>query len=147
MARKKQNNNEEVMRYEPLCKVCNSHFKTMIESLHDCNLSAKQIFEALNALTDPQSKEQLAKEKLNEGSISRHLSKHYSSQAKAALKQASNQDRLFRSRELFKDGIQTKINTISTLAHLIDVALINLESLDSFPDGRQRHQLTINYMN
>ena len=26
------------------------------------------------------------------------------------------------------------------------MALINLESLDSFPDGRQRHQLTINYM-
>lgn len=136
---------EGINRYEPKCKVCNSHFKVMIESLYDKNLTPKQIFEALNALKDSQSQLILQQEQLNESSIARHLNKHYSQKATAAMKQASSQDRLFRSRELFKDGIQTKINTVSTLAHLIDIALINLESLDEFPDGRQRHQLTINY--
>ena len=39
-----------------------------------------------------------------------------------------------------------KVDSIATLSHMIDVALINIEDLDSMPDGRQKHQLTINYM-
>ena len=135
-----------IVKYEARCKVCNSQFKNVIESLYNNNLNPRQIFEALNALQDDKSKKILAIEQLSESSIARHLEKHYSVKATTALKQAENAERLLKSRELFKDGVQNKINTISTLSHLIDVALINLESLDQFPDGRQRHQLTINYM-
>lgn len=135
-----------IIRYEPKCKVCNSQFKTLIESLYDNNLNGRQILEALHSLKDQQSQIILSKEQLSEASINRHLEHHYSQKAKAALKTATHTDKLSQSRETFKNGIQTKVNTISTLSHLIDIALINMESLDSLPDVRQKHQLTINYM-
>lgn len=135
-----------ITKFEVKCKVCNSQFKSIIESLYDNNLNPRQIFESLSALQDETSKQILAAEQLSEGAIARHLDKHYSAKARTALKQAVNTERLEKSRESFRDGVQAKINTINTLSHLIDVALINLESLDNFPDGRQRHQLTINYM-
>lgn len=135
-----------IIKYEARCKVCNSHFKNMIEALYVNNLNPRQIFEALNSLTDTASQKILQQEQLTESAIARHLDRHFSIKAGAALQQAKTQDRIQKSRELFKDGVQNKINTISTLSHLIDVALINIESLDSLPDGRQRHQLTINYM-
>lgn len=135
-----------IIKYEVRCKVCNSHFKNMIEALYVNNLNPRQIFEALNSLTDTASQKILQQEQLTESAIARHLDRHFSIKAGAALQQAKTQDRIQKSRELFKDGVQNKINTISTLSHLIDVALINIESLDSLPDGRQRHQLTINYM-
>jgi hypothetical protein len=39
------------------------------------------------------------------------------------------------------------IDSVGTISHMIDLALINMEDLDNMPEGRQRHQLTINYMN
>ena len=94
-----------IIRYEVRCKVCNSQFKNIIESLYNNNLSPRQIFEAINAFQDEKSKQILAMEQLTESSIARHLDKHYSQRADAALKQANNTDKLLKSRELFKDGI------------------------------------------
>ena len=38
------------------------------------------------------------------------------------------------------------VDSVATIAHMIDLALINMEDLDNLEDVRQKHQLTINYM-
>lgn len=137
---------ESMTRYEQRCKVCNSYFKNTIEEMYDKGLTAKQIFEALHLTQDPSELETLKKEFLTEQIINRHLTKHYNPRMTASIKSVTNKTKLQQARENFKNGRQSKIDTVMTISHLIEVALIKLESLDEFPDGRQAHQLTINYM-
>ena len=146
MARTTSKKNTAVVRFEPKCKICNSHFKDVIEEMYNNGLTVKQIWNALDSLQDPDERNIWLVESIKEANISRHLQKHYNIKVGAATKLAENRTRLEKSRAAFREGVHMKVNAVATLSHLIDIALINLEELDSFPDGRQRHQLTINYM-
>lgn len=145
MARRKRQDNGSVI-FEEKCKVCKSKFKNLVEDLHNQGLRPRQIMDYLKGLSDPKEKEQLEQEGLSESSIRRHLDRHYNLKTGASIKIAETKNRLARSREAFKQGVHMKVDSIATLSHMIDVALINIEDLDSMPDGRQKHQLTINYM-
>ena len=137
---------EVLTRYEKNCKVCNSYFKNIIEEMYNRGLTAKQIYEALFLSQNPQEIQILHNEGLTESIIKRHLDKHYNEKASTYIRSTKNKTKLQKAREDYKKGQQIKIDTIQTISHLIDVALIKMESLDDFPDGRQAHQLTINYM-
>lgn len=138
---------EEVLtRYEKNCKICNSYFKNAIEEMYNRGLNAKQIYEALFLSQNSQELQILQQEAFTEAHIKRHLEKHYNEKASTYIRSTTNKAKLKKAREDYKKGQQIKIDTIQTISHLIDVALIKMESLDDFPDGRQAHQLTINYM-
>ena len=146
MARKKKVNVNDLVRYEQRCKVCNSHFRDVIENLCNEGLNPRQIFEYLNSLNDATEKQIFEKEGLKEATIRRHLERHYDIKLGTKIRMAHAKARVQKSRDNFRTGVAMRVDSISTISHLIDLALINIEELDSFPDGRQRHQLTINYM-
>ena len=147
MARRKNKiKPDDLLRYEPKCKVCNSHFKNIIENMYNEGLSARQILSYLSDLKDPVEQNIAIKENLKESNIQRHLRLHYNLKAAAKIQASATRSRIQKSRENFRAGVSMRVDSISTLSHLIDLALINIEDLDQFPDGRQKHQLTINYM-
>lgn len=147
MGRKKTKVNiTDLVKYEPKCKVCNSHFKTIIERMYNEGLNVRQIYEYLRNQKDPAERHIFEQEDLKEATLRRHLNKHYNIKAAAKVHLSATKSRIAQSRENFRTGVAMRVDAVSTLSHLIDIALINLEELDSFPDGRQRHQLTINYM-
>ena len=146
MGRRKRQVTDGSVIYEEKCKVCNSEFKDLIENLANQGLKPKGIMDYLKSLTDPKQKAQFEKEDLKESSIRRHLQRHYNIQADVSIKLAETKNRLARSREAFKHGVHMKVDSIATISHMIDVALINIEDLDNLTDTRQKHQLTINYM-
>lgn len=139
-------NINDLVRYEMKCKVCNSRFKTLIEQMYNEGLNPRQIFEFLKNQKDPVERTFFEKEDLKEATIRRHLNRHYNIKAAAKMHVSATRSRIQQSRENFRTGVAMRVDSIATLSHLIDVALINIEELDNFPDGRQRHQLTINYM-
>lgn len=136
----------DLVKYEPKCKICNSHFKHMIEQMFNEGLGPRQIYEYLSKLKDPVEQKIFEKEDFKEATIRRHLTKHYNIKAAAKIHLSATKSRIQKSRENFRSGVAMRVDSISTLSHLIDLALINIEELDAFPDGRQKHQLTINYM-
>ena len=146
MGRKRKQITDGSVIYEEKCKVCNSSLKDLIEELSNQDMKPRQIMDYLNSLTDPKQKEQVINDKLSESSIRRHLDRHYNIKTGTNIKIAETKNRLQRSREAFKRGVHMKVDSIATISHLIDVALINIEELDNIKDGRQKHQLTINYM-
>lgn len=132
--------------YERKCKVCNSSFKSLIEDLSNQNLNPRQIMDYLRSLTDPVQINQLENESLSESAIRRHLDKHFNVKTGAQIKIAETKHKIQQSRETYKSGVSIVIDSVATISHMIDLALINMEDLDNMPDGRQKHQLTINYM-
>ena len=132
--------------YERRCKVCNSQFKNLIEDLSIKGLNPRQIMDYLRSSKDPLQLQILEEEDLTEHTIRRHLDKHFSIQTGAAIKVAETKRRIEKSRESYKQGVHMVVDSVATIAHMIDLALINMEDLDNLEDVRQKHQLTINYM-
>lgn len=148
MSRKRTQQTTGNCIFEAKCKVCNSKAKNIIENLYIENMNPRQIMEYLTsaAANDEKVKAILDAENLSESAIRRHLDRHFNVKAGAQIKVAETQNKLQESRTAYKKGVRKVIDSVGTLSHLIDVALINLESLDEMPDARQKHQLTISYM-
>ena len=148
MSRKRTQQTTGNCIFEAKCKVCNSKVKNIIENLYIENMNPRQIMEYLTsaAANDEKVKAILDAENLSESAIRRHLDRHFNVKAGAQIKVAETQNKLQESRAAYKKGVRKVIDSVGTLSHLIDVALINLESLDEMPDARQKHQLTISYM-
>lgn len=129
------------------CKVCNSHFRNLIEQLHLNGLSPEKIYEYLQGLTDPKEVAIVQQEDIKPSSIRRHLKRHFNSEEGAKIKLAETKARLQQSRNLYNEGIQIVIDKVNTVSHMIEVALINIQELDSHPNNKERHSLTLQYMN
>jgi hypothetical protein len=130
------------------CKVCNSHFRNIIEKLHLNGLSPEKIYEYLQNLSDEKEKEIVAKEDIKPSSIRRHLSRHFKDDEIIKVKTAETKARVEQSRSLLQQGISITIDKVNHLSHLIDVAMIKLEEVDlNVSSETKRHQLTMQYMN
>lgn len=129
------------------CKVCNSKFRNIIEQFHLNGLSPEKIFEYLNSLTDPQEKATVVQEDIKPSSIRRHLKNHFNAEDGAKIKIAEVKSKIAQSRNLYQEGVQIVIDKVNTVSHMIDVAMINIQELDDHNNKKERHQLTLQYMN
>ena len=98
-------------------------------------------------MTDPKEVTIVQKEDIKPSSIRRHLKRHFNSEEGAKIKLAETKARLQQSRNLYNEGIQIVIDKVNTVSHMIEVALINIQELDSHPNNKERHSLTLQYMN
>lgn len=129
------------------CKVCNSQFRNLIENLHNQGLNPQKIYEYLQNLKDPLEQAIIKDEEINHSSIRRHLDKHFNPQDEAIRKIGETKARVDKSRDDYKKGVQTIINNVGTLNHMIEVAMIKMEEVDQLPaKDKNRHSLTIQYM-
>lgn len=135
------------VKYVAQCKVCNSKFRNIIESLHNQGMSPQKIFDYLRSLTDPNEIEIVEKENINPSSIRRHMDRHFDVNDGAKIKVAETKNRIKQSRETYKQGVQIVVNKVNTISHLIDTAMIKLEEVDEFNNLQKQHQYTIQYMN
>lgn len=129
------------------CKVCQSQFRNLIEQLNLNGLSPEKIFEYLNNLTDPAQLAIVQKEGIKPSSIRRHLKNHFNSEEGAKIKLAETKAKLNQSRNLYNEGIQIAIDKVNTVSHLIESAMIRIEELDEHANKREKHSMTIQYMN
>lgn len=134
--------------YEKRCKVCNSQFRNMIEQLHINGLSPEKIFEYLQNLTDPNEQALVSSEQIKPSSIRRHLDRHFSVEEGAKIKIAETKNKLEKSRSSFEAGVQATIDKVSHLSHLIEVAMINIQEVESTAGNQKtKHGQIIQYMN
>jgi len=129
------------------CKVCNSQFRNLIEQLHLNGLSPEKIYEYLGGLSDPNQQAVIQQEDIKPSSIRRHLKKHFNSEEGAKIKLAETKAKMSQSRNLYDEGIQIVVDKVNTVSHLIEVAMINIQELDEHANKKERHSLTLQYMN
>lgn len=128
------------------CKVCNSKFRNKIEDLHTNGMSPEKIQEYLQNLTDPLEQTIVKEENIGHASIRRHMQKHFNPKDEAIRQIAETKSRIDKSRDDYKKGVQTVINSVATLSHMIEMALIRMEEVESLPKDKDKHSLTISYM-
>lgn len=134
--------------YEKRCKVCNSQFRNLIEELHIGGLSPEKIAEYLNNLSDPQQKLVVQSEDIRPSSIRRHIDRHFSVEEGAKIKLAETKNRLDKSRSAFEAGVQATIDKVGHLSHLIEVAMINIQEVETTAaTNKNKHSQIISYMN
>lgn len=129
------------------CKVCNSKFRNLIEQLHLNGLSPEKIFEYMAGLSNPNEIAVVQQEDIKPSSIRRHLKKHFNSEEGAKIKLAETKAKVNQSRNLYEEGIQIAVDKVNTVSHLIEVAMINIQELDEHANKKERHTLTLSYMN
>jgi hypothetical protein len=128
------------------CKVCNSKFRNKIEDLHSKGMNPQKIFEYLQNISEPYEAAIVKDEDIQPSAIRRHMDKHFNPQDEAIRQIAETKSRVEKSREDYKKGVQTVINNVSTLSHMIELALIKMEEVDNLPKDKDKHTLTISYM-
>jgi hypothetical protein len=142
----KGGNNMSGVKYIKQCKVCNSKFRNLIESLHNQGMNPQKIQEYLQNLTDPLEQEIVQKESINHSSIRRHMKDHFDVTEGAMIKIAETQSRIEKSRDDYKKGVKIIVDNVNLLCHAIQIAYVRMEELDSAPDNR-KHQYTNTYLN
>lgn len=128
------------------CKVCNSKFRNVIEDLHNRGMSPEKIFDYLQNLTDPLEKSIVQSEDIKPSAIRRHMQNHFNPKDEAIRQIAETKSRIEKSRDDYKKGVQTIINNVGTLSHMVELALIRMEEVDTLPKEKDKHSLTISYM-
>lgn len=129
------------------CKVCQSHNRSLIEQLHLNGLSPEKIFDYLSNLQDPTQASLILQENIKPSSIRRHLKKHFNSEEGVKIKLAETKAKVNQSRNLYDEGIQIVVDNVNTVSHLIEVAMISIRELDEHTNVKERHQMTLQYMN
>ena len=116
--------------YRKQCKVCNSKFRTLIESLHNQNMSPQKIYEHLQNLSDVAEQVAVQQEDINPSSIRRHMERHFNIAEGAIIKVAETQSRIQQSRDSYKQGVQIVVDKINTLSHLVEINMVHLEEAE-----------------
>jgi uncharacterized protein YkvS len=133
-------------KYVKQCKVCNSKFRAVIESLHNQNMTPQKIYDYLQSLTDPEEQEIVKQEDINPSSIRRHMERHYDVKDGAIIKIAETQNRIEQSRDAYRKGVQIFVDKVNAMSMMIDQAMTRMEEVGDLPDSK-KHQYTISYMN
>lgn len=134
------------VKYIKQCKVCNSKFRNLIEELHTQNMSPQKIYEYLQNSKNPEEQAVITKEDIGAASIRRHMDKHYDIKDEALVKLADTKSRIEKSRESYKQGVSIFVDQINSLSHMIDVAMVKMEEVDTIPGEKTKHSLTLQYM-
>ena len=130
-------------KYDKRCKVCNSAFKSRIESLALQGMNPQQIYEYLQSIQDPNEKLIVQRENIAPSSIRRHLDNHFDRSEIGRIHDAEVDDKLKKSRKSLQDGTLIVIDKINSLSHLIDASLIKMEKLDSDSTIKNKDKYTI----
>jgi len=132
--------------YVAQCKVCNSHFRNLIEELHTGGMSPQKIYNYMRGLSDPEQQKIVESEDINPSSIRRHMDRHYDVQDGVKIKMAEIKSKVDKSRDNYKRGVQTVVDKVLTISHMIDLALIKMEEVEQLQNPRDKHQYTIQYI-
>ena len=132
-----------MQKYDKRCKVCNSAFKSRIESLALQGMNPQQIYEYLQSIQDPNEKLIVQRENIAPSSIRRHLDNHFDRSEIGRIHDAEVDDKLKKSRKSLQDGTLIVIDKINSLSHLIDASLIKMEKLDSDSTIKNKDKYTI----
>ena len=81
-------------KYDKRCKVCNSAFKSRIESLALQGMNPQQIYEYLQSIQDPNEKLIVQRENIAPSSIRRHLDNHFDRSEIGRIHDAEVDDKL-----------------------------------------------------
>lgn len=135
--------------YVKQCKVCNSAFRNRIEELSLQGLNPQQIYNYLQNLQDETEKQIVMSEDIKPSAIRRHIDRHFNVEEIAKVKVAETHHRIDKSREMLHKGTQIAIDKINSLCHMIDVALIKIEEIESdiSVKNKDKYVLVNNYMN
>lgn len=131
------------------CKVCRSVFRNRIEELSINGMNPNQIFKYLQSLQDPEEQEIVKVENINPSSIRRHIDNHFKKDEAVKVKLAETHNRIEKSRDMLNNGVSIAVDKVNSLCHMIDVALIKMEEIDSDEslNNKTKYQTTIAFMN
>lgn len=129
------------------CKVCNSKFRTVIETLHTKGMSPQKIYDYLQSLTKPEEKEIVLQENIKPSAIRRHMDRHFNIKDGVTIKSAETKQKIEESREAYKQGVQIVIDKVNSISFMIETAMTKMEQIDEIGSPIKEHQLTIQYMN
>lgn len=118
-------------QYEAKCKVCNSKFRNLIEQLAIRGMNPVKIYEHLQSITDEEQKQIIIQENIKPSSIRRHLARHFNEEDVRNVKLSNVNADLDKSREMLKKHKKINIDKVNSMSHLIDVALLKIEQIDS----------------
>jgi len=130
--------------YVASCKVCNSHFREIIENLHIEGLSPAKIMQRLRSNRDATERQILEEEDITESAIRRHLARHFNVKDSKLMAKAETKARIEKSRDTYKRGQSIHINKVNAVSHLIDFALNKIEEVENEP---RSHSTIIQYIN
>lgn len=135
--------------YIKQCKVCNSVFRNRIEELSLQGFNPQKIFSYLQAIQDPEEQKIVQKEQIKPSAIRRHLDNHFQKDEAVKVKLAETHSRIENSREMLQSGVSIAIDKINSLCHMIDVAMIKMEEVESDVtiNNKMKYQLTVQFMN
>lgn len=135
--------------YVKSCKVCNSVFRDRIEKLSIDGFNPQKIFDYLQSIQDPNEQTIVQREDIKPSSIRRHLDNHFQKEEAVKIKLAETHSRIEKSRDMLNTGVSITIDKINSLCHMIDVAMIKLEEIESDEslNNKTKYQTTIQFMN
>lgn len=132
--------------YVKQCKVCNSKLRNLIEKLYvEASLSPEKIHEYLYTIASPEEQEIAKVDNFSTMAIRRHLSKHFDVKTGVKIRQAETITRLEQSKKDFKDGVDSQINTVAHLNHLIESNMLRLQEVEDTLEGKVKHEKIIQY--
>ena len=129
------------------CPVCNSKMRDLIENLANQGLNSQKIFDYLKTLKDPDDRKIVIIENLKPSQIKRHIQNHFNPSENVAVKTSATQRKIQKTRNNYATGQQIFIDKINAMAMQIDIALTNMQELDSIQDQKLKHDLYIKYFN
>lgn len=128
------------------CKVCNSQLRNKIEKLYvEASLSPEKIHEYLTTAASEEEQEIAAKENFSAMAIRRHLSKHFDLKAGVMIRQAETMTKLEQSKKNFEKGVESKIDAIANLNHLIEANMLRIQEVEDTLQGKTKHEKIIQY--
>ena len=133
------------MSYVPMCKVCNSKHKGIIEELGAKGLSAEKIYEYLLHMPSAEDQRITEEEHIQPSSIRRHLQKHFDQREDFLINDAVIKSKVKKNRDDYQKGMKINIDKANTLSHMIELALTRLEEVEALSEAK-KHQYTIGYM-
>jgi ATP:corrinoid adenosyltransferase len=133
--------------YVKQCKTCNSKFRGVIEELHTQGMSPQKIYEYLQSLSDPDEQEIVKKENIKPSSIRRHMKNHFDPSDDIKIKTAETKERLKEVKDKYEQGTDIIIDEVNTISYMIERALVNIEEVEDMQSTKEKHNLTIRYMN
>ena len=129
------------------CKVCNSKFRHLIESLYKKGFNPQKIYDYLHSLSDEEEILIVEREDIKPSAIRRHLDRHFNDQDNKVIEDTTTKKKIQRARDAYEQGKDIMINKVNAVSLQVDTALANIESLDLMTNEKLKHELTIKYMN
>ena len=128
------------------CKVCNSYYRNIIETLSVKGFDPQKIYEYLQSLTDPEDIERVKAEGIKPSHIRKHIQSHFDSIDNASIIYSEIQQKIDKTREKYNRKETIVVDKVNLIAMEIDTLLIKMKGLDEYGNEKIGHELTLKYM-